>query len=165
MSLFRRIWYWLQKFQREHPEPFLISFQFYILSLLWFNSLFLLADSSVHIDSYELCLLGKGNQAFGDKRFYLDRSGIDCKMFQRGHPKPILTIFRFFYKVYYWPNFNFYWTILPSESIHMNRDSSEKLTQSLEIRVFICNDLLLAEKRFQKVSPEQFWTRFQFFFY
>ena len=96
MSLFRRIWYCLQKFQREHPEPFLISFQFYILSLLWFNSLFLLADSSVHIDSYELCLLGKGNQAFGDKRFYLDRSGIDCKMFQRGHPEPILTIFRFF---------------------------------------------------------------------
>ena len=96
MSLFRRIWYWLQKFQREHPEPFLISFQFYILSLLWFNSLFLLADSSVHIDSYELCLLGKDNQSFGDKRFYLDRSGIDCKMFQRGHPEPILTIFRFF---------------------------------------------------------------------
>lgn len=46
----------------------------------------------------------------------------------------------------------------------MNRDSSEKLTQSLEIRVFICNDLLLAEKRFQRVSPEQIWTRFQFFF-
>ena len=59
-----------KRFQRVHPGPFLTSFQ--------------------------ICSLGKGNQAFGDKRFYLDRSGIDCKMFQRGHPEPILTIFRFF---------------------------------------------------------------------
>ena len=54
-------------------------------------------------------------------------------------------VFRvFFDSVYYRPNFNFYWPTLLSESIHMNRASSARVTESLEISAFIWNNLVLA---------------------
>ena len=65
------------------------------------------------------------------------------KKFQRVHPKPLLTRFQFSYSRYCRPNFYFNWPTLLSESTHMNCTSSERVTESLIISVFIWNYLQL----------------------
>ena len=61
-------------------------------------------------------------------------------------PNYFRQIFSFFEQFYYRPNFHFYWPTLRSESTHMNYASSASLAESLEISVFIWNDLVLAVK-------------------
>ena len=61
------------------------------------------------------------------------------------------------------PNFYWYWPTLMSKSTRMNWASSARLTESLEISVFIWNDLVLVTKSFKEYTPNQLWQIFRFF--
>ena len=76
-------------------ETFLTSFHLFLLGLLQVKLLLLLAEPSIQIDSYELCLLQKGDQVLTGQCLYLDRSGIYSKKFQRVHHEPFGQVFSF----------------------------------------------------------------------
>ena len=59
-----------------------------------------MSEPTFKIGSNELCFLGKDDQILREKCLYLERSGIGCKEFQRGHPKPFLKKFHLFEDIF-----------------------------------------------------------------
>ena len=74
---------------------------------------------------------------------------------------------RFFYSVYYRPNFYFYWLTLLSKSTHMKRTSSVYLLCKgdwvIRDKCLYSNQSGIGCKKFQWVHPKTFLTSLQFF--
>ena len=105
----------------------------------------LMTDPTIRIGSDELCLLWKGDQFLRRKCFYLRRSGISCKKFERGHPEQFLVNFQFFEELYYRNLYFLSPTLLPKLG-QINWAFSERMTNVLEKSVFTWNSLVLAAK-------------------
>ena len=54
-----------------------------------------MTEATVQIFSNELLLLWESDQFLREKCFYLERSGIGCKKYQRVYPEQFLTNFQF----------------------------------------------------------------------
>ena len=127
----------------------------FLLSSLHAN-LFLLLRS-FQFDEYELCLLWKTDKFLRDKCLYFGQYGIGCQVFRRVHPKSFLPSFEFFYSVYQMLTFFFCWLTLLFESIHATCACSVRVTESLEISVFIWNDMIFTAKSFEECTHNLFW--------
>ena len=146
MSLFVTVWYGLQKVPKSAPQIIFDNFSDFCIPFTicqTFNS----ADWPFFLDQLIWALLlWNGDQVLTDKYLYLERFGIGSKTFQKVHLEPFWQVFGFNQSVYYRANFYFCWRTLLSESIHTNCVSSKSMTESLEIKLFIWNDLALSTK-------------------
>ena len=85
--------------------------------------------------------------------FIWDDLVLAAKSFKECTSNQFVQVFSFFDSVYFRPNFYFYWPTLT----HIDWASSARVTESLEISVFIWNDLVLATKSFKEYNPNQLW--------
>ena len=118
-----------------------------------------MTDLSAQAGSNELRFFWKGDQCLWRKSLYLKWSSIGCKKFQRAHPEPFLTNFRFFEnqtQFIVWPN-------LLSKLVQMDCASSERVTiVSKESFFFTWNHLILAAKSSKDCTPNHFGQIFGF---
>ena len=146
-----------KKFQQVHPKPLFTSFFIFLPRFL-----LLLVDPSARIDSYELCLLCKCDRVVRHKCFYLVRSSIGCKMFQKSASWTVFK-FHFFYSVYYRPRF---FLLLGDPSVWVSSYELYLLCKGdrfFRDKCFYLERSSVGCKNFQRVYSRTIFHKFSFF--
>ena len=147
-------------FKKSEPQTIFDKFSVFLFILLWAKMLFLVADTSVWINSYKLWLLCKSYQVLRSKCLYLEWSRIDCKKIQRLQCRLVLTVIHFFTRLPIGPNLYLYWLTVLSELTHTNCVSSPRVISTLEIGYPTWSNLELASKYSRECLPNHFWQFF-----
>ena len=155
MFLYRKIWYWLRKVSKSAPKIiFDIFSDFYSVFFMLNFSYYSLLSKSMNMKSafYE-----RLTSSLEISVFILDNKLLAAKCSEECTPNHFWEVFSFFYPVYQMLTFFFCWLTLFFESIHVTCACSVRVTESLEISVFIWNDIILTVKSFEEYTHNLFW--------
>ena len=93
-NLFGINWFWLEQFPKSSPQTNFRSLQAFFIYFT-IGQIFTYSADPVHIGSYKVWILYKGDQVLRNDCLYLKSSGFGWKNLRRKNPEPLWTKFQF----------------------------------------------------------------------